>query len=59
MSPCQGRKKEAGRAFGAYGKAYERASLPVTAYGIGKYLVKRLNMRGIERMEKTKLARIN
>jgi hypothetical protein len=36
-----------------------RATLLVTAYGIGKYLVKRLNMRGTERIEKTKLARIN
>jgi len=31
----------------------------VTAYGIGKYLVKKLNIRGTERIEKTKLARIN
>jgi len=46
-------------AFGAYDKAYERASLLVTAYGMGKYLEKRLNMSGTERIEKTKLARIN
>jgi hypothetical protein len=31
----------------------------VTAYGIEKYLVNRLNIKGIERIEKTKLARIN
>jgi hypothetical protein len=59
MTPCQGRKKKAGMAFGAYDKAYERASLLVTAYGMGKYLEKRLNMSGTERIEKTKLARIN
>jgi len=28
-------------------------------YGIGKYLVNRVNIRGIEKIEKTKLARIN
>jgi hypothetical protein len=38
---------------------YCRAIIVVTAYGIGKYLVNRLNIKGIERMEKTKLARIN
>jgi len=35
------------------------ASPFVIAYGIGKYLVKRLNMNGTERIEKTKLARMN
>jgi len=35
------------------------ASPFVAAYGIGKYLVKRLNMNGTERIEKTKLARMN
>ena len=29
------------------------------AYGIGKYMVNRLNIAGMEIMEKTKLARIN
>ena len=29
------------------------------AYGIGKYLVNRLNIKGMERMEKAKLARMN
>ena len=29
------------------------------AYGIGKYMVNRLNMKGMESIEKTKLARIN
>jgi hypothetical protein len=32
---------------------------PEGAQGIGKYRVNRLNMKGMERMEKTKLARIN
>ena len=31
----------------------------LTAYGIGKYLVNRLNIKGMERMEKTKLDRMN
>jgi len=29
------------------------------AYGIGKYIVNRLNIKGMESIEKTKLARIN
>jgi len=32
---------------------------PDGAQGIGKYFVNRLNMKGMERIEKTKLARIN
>lgn len=59
MNPCQDRKKEACVAFEAYDKRYVQTFLPVTGYGIGKYLEKRLNMRGTERTENTKLARMN
>jgi hypothetical protein len=48
---------------GVLGKGGCELHLPIRnkiqAYGIGKHRVKRLNIKGIERIEKTKLARIN
>ena len=44
----------------AYGSPNASLSCHVDgAYGIGKYMANRLNMKGMERIEKTKLARIN
>jgi len=51
--------KKGSRGGGSHYNGDNRASLPVTGYGMGKYLEKRLNISGTERIEKTKLAKIN
>lgn len=57
--PVKALKKERPMAFRAQGKRDASVNLSTIGYGIGKYLEKRLNINGTERIEKTKLARIN